>query len=272
MADHLATPPADEAGSSALPLSGQVALVTGASRELGLSMSWALARAGAEVIMTARKRDEAVRAATAMSEAGHTAHGAEVDVDDERSVIALREHLDGHDVSILVNNAGIPGPVAPLTDVTAEEWDSVFRTNVRGTFLMCREFLPRMISARRGHIVNVASISGKRPLAARTPYTSSKTALFGLTTTLAHEVGQYGVLVNTLSPGPIASERMSRNFRLEAGRTGRSADEVERELISRSALGRMVTQDEVAQALVAMLCMPGLTGADIDLSAGMIGR
>ena len=96
------------------------------------------------------------------------------------------------DISILVNNAGIAGPVAPLVDITADEWDDVFAINVRGVFLMCRAFLPAMIERGAGDIINVASVSGKRPLARRTPYCASKMAVIGLTTTLAHEVGPLG--------------------------------------------------------------------------------
>ncbi len=119
-------------------------------------------------------------------------------------------------------------------------------------------------------MINVASVSGKRPLAHRTPYCASKMAVIGLTSTLAFEVGPAGVSVNTLSPGPVEGPRMARNFRLEAERSGGSIADAETAFVSRAALGRMVTEDEVGRAVVAMLDMPGLCGADIDLSAGMI--
>ena len=79
---------------------------------------------------------------------------------------ALAESLAEEEVSILVNNAGIAGPVAPLTDVSVDDWDEVFAVNVRGVFLMCRAFLPPMVARGGGDIINVASVSGKRPLAA----------------------------------------------------------------------------------------------------------
>ncbi len=194
------------------------------------------------------------------------------DTSDPAAVDELASGLRDETISILVNNAGIGGPVAPLTDVAVEDWDEVFAVNVRGVFLMCRAFLPPMIERGRGDVINLASVSGKRPLAMRTPYTASKMAVIGLSTTLAHEVGPLGVAVNTLSPGPVAGERMTRNFRLDAERTGRRPAEVEEEFVSRAALRRMVTEDEVAAAARAMLAMPGLCGADIDLSAGMVAR
>ena len=102
-------------------------------------------------------------------------------------------------------------------------------------------------------MINLASVSGKRPLARRTPYTASKMAVIGLTATLAHEVGPLGVVVNSLSPGPVKGPRMTRNFTREAERTGTTPAEAEREFVSRAALQRMVTEDEVAAAVVAML-------------------
>jgi NAD(P)-dependent dehydrogenase (short-subunit alcohol dehydrogenase family) len=137
---------------------------------------------------------------------------------------------------------------------------------------MCRAFIPPMIERGSGDVINLASVSGKRPLARRTPYTASKLAVIGLTTTLAHEVGPLGIAVNTLSPGPVAGARMARNFALEAERTGTTVVAAEDEFVSRAALRRMVTEREVGLATAAMLTMPGLCGADIDLSAGMVAR
>lgn len=127
-----------------------------------------------------------------------------------------------------------------------------------------------MIERRDGDIVNLASVSDKGPLARRTPYCASKMAVIGMTNTLALEVGPYGIRVNSLSPGPVEGERMSRNFRLEAERTSTTVDEARAAFVNRSALGRMVTEDEVGQAVLAMLAMPGMSGADVDLSAGMV--
>ena len=205
-------------------------------------------------------------------EVGENVRVATVDTASEESVAALAAELVDEEISVLVNNAGIAGPVAALTDVTVAEWDEVFAVNVRGVFLMCRAFLPPMIERGSGDVINLASVSGKRPLARRTPYTASKLAVIGLTTTLAHEVGPLGISVNTLSPGPVHGPRMARNFALEAERTGTTTEAAEKEYVSRAALRRMVTEREVALAVTAMLNMPGLCGADIDPSAGMVAR
>ncbi|MFI9581696.1 SDR family NAD(P)-dependent oxidoreductase [Streptomyces sp. NPDC052236] len=252
------------------PLRDRTALVTGGGGPLGRAFSLALAQAGARVILVGRNAQALSGAARRVAMEGGTARTAVCDVSDPASVTALTDTLAEEDISLLVNNAGVAGPVKPLTEVEPDEWDGVFSANVRGVYLMCRAFLPSMIGAGRGDIVNIASVSGKRPLLNRTPYTASKMALLGLTRTLAAEVGPHGVAVNSLSPGPVRGPRMDRNFRLEAELTGSTPEEAERAFASRAALGRLVEEDEVAKALVAMLAMPGLCGADIDLSAGMI--
>ena len=248
-------------------LTGRTALVTGGGSGLGAAIASALHAAGADVVVVGR--DEAKLDALVARLGGRT-RALLCDVSDPDSVESLRSRLADTEVSILVNNAGVPGPVAPLTDISAEEWDAVFDVNVRGTFLLCKAFIPAMTARGAGDVINVASVSGKRPLANRTPYCASKMAVIGLTSTLAFEVGPAGVSVNTLSPGPVEGPRMARNFRLEAERSGGSIADAETAFVSRAALGRMVTEDEVGRAVVAMLDMPGLCGADVDLSAGMI--
>ncbi|MFI8228684.1 SDR family NAD(P)-dependent oxidoreductase [Streptomyces sp. NPDC085900] len=251
-------------------LDGRTALVTGGGGPLGRAFALALAGAGARVVLVGRGESALADAAARVAERGGEARTALCDVSDPASVRALAAELADEEVSLLVNNAGVAGPVRPLVDVEPEQWDEVFAVNVRGVYLMCRAFLPPMIAAGRGDVVNVASVSGKRPLVNRTPYTASKMAVLGLTRTLAGEAGPHGVAVNSLSPGPVRGPRMDRNFRLTAELTGCTVEEAERDFASRAALGRLVEEHEVASALLAMLAMPGLCGADIDLSAGMI--
>lgn len=248
-------------------LAGRHAVITGGGSGLGAAIARALHAAGADVIVVGRDEQ---KLAGVVAELGSRARAVACDVSDAASVDALRAALDDTEVSILVNNAGIPGPVAALTDIGVEDWDEVFAVNVRGTFLLCRALLPGMVARGDGDVINVASVSGKRPLAHRTPYAASKMAVIGLTSTLAFEVGPAGVRVNSLSPGPVQGPRMERNFRLEAERSGTTADDAEQAFVSRAALGRMVTEAEVGSAVLAMLAMPGMCGADVDLSAGMV--
>lgn len=248
-------------------LVGRTALVTGGGTGIGAAIAGHLSAAGVRVVLVGRRIDPLREMCGKLP---GSARAEMCDVADAESVGALADRIADEEVSILVNNAGIAGPVAPLVEITPEEWDEVLAVNLRGTFLMCRAFLPPMVDHRCGDVINLASVSGKRPLERRTPYCASKMAVVGLTSTLAFEVGPSGVRVNTLSPGPVEGERMRRNFRLESERTGLSYDEARQAFVGRSALGRMVTEDEVGRAALAMLTMPGLSGSDVDLSAGMV--
>jgi NAD(P)-dependent dehydrogenase (short-subunit alcohol dehydrogenase family) len=251
-------------------LGGRTALVTGAGNGLGRAIAIALAGAGARVILAGRTKATLDETAGLLPGASDRMVVAPADVASPESVDALRDSLAGQEVDVLVNNAGIGGPVKPLVDIEPAEWDEVFGANVRSVYLMCRAFLPAMYRRGSGDVINIASVTGKRPLARRTPYAASKTAVLGLTRTLAFEAGPLGVRVNSLSPGPCRGERMTRNFTAEAAATGTGYAQVEEAFVSRAALRRLVEEDEVAAAVLAMLRMPGLCGADIDLSAGMI--
>lgn len=251
-------------------LAGRTALVTGGGSGLGRAMARHLGLAGCRVIAVGRDTAKLASVAGEFDGLGLEIRTAVCDVADPASVSALRDGLAGEAVSILVNNAGVGGPVAPITDIEPEDWDAVFASNVRSIYLMCRAFLPPMYERGDGDVVNLASVTGKRPLVRRTPYAASKMAVLGLTRTLAFEAGPRGVRVNSLSPGPVRGERMARNFRLEAEATGGTVEEAERAFVSRAALERLVEEDEVGAGLVAMLQIPGMCGADIDLSAGMI--
>lgn len=247
----------------------RTALVSGAGNGLGRAIALALSRAGHRVVLVGRGAETLDRTAALLDGPSRV---ATVDVADPASVTRLATALDGEQISILVNNAGVAGPVRPLIEIEPAEWDEVFAVNVRGMYLMCRAFLPPMIERGAGDVVNLASVSGKRPLALRTAYAASKMAVLGLTFTLGAEVGTSGVRVNALSPGPVRGDRMARNFSLEAARRGISEAEAEHAFTSRASLGRLVEPDEVGAAVVAMLSMTGLHCADIDLSAGMVGR
>lgn len=249
--------------------SAGTALVTGAGNGLGRAISIALAEVGYRLLLTGR-RPEPLNETAAL--AGANCRVGLVDVADPASVSSLAAQLSDETVDVLVNNAGVAGPVKPLVEIEPEEWDDVFAVNVRGMYLMCKAFLPPMIARGHGDVINLASVSGKRPLEMRTPYTASKMAVIGLTNTLGAEVGRFGVRVNSLSPGPVRGARMARNFRLESQRLGISEHEVEQAFAGRATLGRLVEESEVGDAVVAMLRMTGLHCADIDLSAGMVAR
>jgi NAD(P)-dependent dehydrogenase (short-subunit alcohol dehydrogenase family) len=185
----------------------RVALVTGASQGIGRSIASTMAEAGWVVVLASRNRSGLEETAARIGEAGKQAYVRLVDVADESSVDELARQLakDGLLPHALINNSGVAGPSQPLWEIAPAQWEETFAVNVRGVYLACRAFLPAMIERGTGSIVNIGSVTGKNPLAHRTPYAASKAALIGLTRTLAVDVGPHGVRVNLVSPGVVSS-------------------------------------------------------------------
>jgi NAD(P)-dependent dehydrogenase (short-subunit alcohol dehydrogenase family) len=172
----------------------------------------------------------------------------------------------------LVNNSGIGGPSGRLWEVDPDEWRSTYEVNVFGVFSVTRATLPVMIEQRSGSVVIVGSISGKRPLFGRSAYTSTKTALIGLTRTLAIEAGPHGIRVNLISPGFVAGPRIEWVMKAQAEARGIDVDEVRAEFEGESPLGRLTDPADVAQtvAFLTSEASAGITGADLNVNSGVV--
>jgi|DewCreStandDraft_2_1066082.scaffolds.fasta_scaffold00165_14 NAD(P)-dependent dehydrogenase (short-subunit alcohol dehydrogenase family) len=255
-------------------LKDKVAVVTGAGRGIGRAIALAFAREGADLVLAARSVDKLNEVAGEITGMGRQALVVPTDVSSEESVANLRDRTLEHfgRVDILVNNSGVGGPSAPLWEISPADWDETFAVNVRGVYLCCRAFLPAMVARRSGVIVNIGSMTGKRPLVNRTPYAASKLALVGLTRTLAWEVGPYGIRVNVISPGPVEGERIEWVVRRLAEARGISVEEARRSLAEASPMGRFVLAEEVARAAVFLASdlASAITGEDLNVSAGVV--
>lgn len=252
-------------------LAGRIAVVTGGGHGLGRAIALRLAAAGADVAIAGRSPEPLEATAADLTALGVAACGVECDVADADAVAHLHDRVAGKlgVPSILVANAGVAGPTAPLIEIEPEEWDAVMASNVRSAFLCARAFLPAMLELGAGDVIFIGSVAAKRPLARRTPYCASKAALSGLTRSLALEVGPTGVRVNCLSPGPVAGPRMEAVFEREAAGTGSTYEEAEAAYVGKAASARLVREDEVAAGVLTILRTSALVGIELDLSAGM---
>jgi len=253
-------------------LADQTAIVTGGGRALGRAIALRRAREGANVTVASPEAAELEAVAAEIRALGRQVLAIDTDVSQEDQVVAMAKqtrHTFGR-IDVLVNNAGIIGPTAPVTDVSRRDWDEVLAVNLTGVYLCCKAVLPDMIARRSGKIINIASVAGKIGFALRSPYCVSKWGVIGLTRTVAKEVGQHNIQVNAICPGPLQGERMRRLMEARARALKVSAEEIERRIVEGTLLKRLIPPEDVA-AMVAYLASTeadNVTGQAIDVSAG----
>lgn len=252
----------------------RVTVVTGASQGIGRVIAREFGACGDVVVLAARNEAGLSETAEMVAESGGSPMVVETDVTSESSVAALVEAVTGEHgrIDVLVNNSGIGGPSGRLWEVDPGEWMSTFEVNVFGVFLMTRAVLPVMVGRRRGSVVIIGSISGKRPLLGRSAYTTTKTALIGLTRTLAVEAGAEGIRVNLISPGFVSGPRIEWAMQAQAEARGVDVDSVRREFEGEAALGRLTEPEDVARAAVFLASdqASGITGADLNVNSGVV--
>ena len=242
-------------------LSGQNAIVTGASRGLGKAMAEALAAAGARVACVARDAAKLERTIETIRAAGGVAEPFVCDVSSSESVTALVEGLaeKWQKLHILINNAGITRDTL-VPRMTDDQWDEVINTNLRGAFLFARAVSRPMLQARYGRIVNIASVSGIMGNPGQANYSASKAGLIGMTKTIARELAGRKVTVNAVAPGFIESEM-----------TDALGDSILGEVKARIPAKRLGTAAEVAHA-VLFLASPAasyVTGNVLVVDGGL---
>ncbi len=188
-------------------LSGRTALITGASRGIGLAIARRLGRLGARLSLCARNPKTLLAAAAELRGEGVESLAVPADVTRAEEISALVEktHQKLGEIEILVNNAGI-GLFRPFHEFKESEWDSILDTNLKGVFLLSKAVAPEMIRRQRGHIVNISSLAGKNAFAGGSVYCASKWGLLGLTYSMAEDLRAYGVRVAAICPGTVATE------------------------------------------------------------------
>jgi NAD(P)-dependent dehydrogenase (short-subunit alcohol dehydrogenase family) len=173
-------------------------------------------------------------------------------------------------IDVLINNAAILGPAAPVAQLSVRSWTEEIAVNLTGSFLCCRAVLPAMMEQKSGKIINITSVAGQRAYPLRSPYAVSKAGLIALTRTLAAEVGPYNIRVNAIAPGPVSGNRMKRVMEERARSTGQSIAEVETSYLRALALGRMVEEEDVARMALFLASKAGdnITGQVFNVCSG----
>lgn len=256
------------------PLKGQHAIVTGATRGIGVAIAETLARLGARVSLLGRNEallDE--NTAALKSAYGVDAISATVDVTDSDAIAAALDKVsEAHGAPhILVNNAGAAGS-APFGKITEDHWNDMLRVNLTGPFLMSQAVFGGMAEAGYGRIINVASTSGLKGYAYVAAYAASKHGVVGLTRSLALEAARTGVTVNAVCPGFVETDIVKDTIANIVKKTGRSEEDARKELERTNPQARLVQPWEVAET-VGWLALPAsssITGQSIIVAGGEI--
>lgn len=250
-------------------LGGKVAIVTGGGTGIGAGVAERFAEEEACVAISGRRLAPLDEVAGRIRQGGGRALAVSVDSATEEGVERLFSETEAifGPVDVLVNNAGIAGPVAPIWEQDLAGWQETLRINLTGPWLCARAAARRMMGRRSGKIINIGSISGKRPLATRTPYTSTKMGLVGLTRTLALELGEYNINVNLISPGAVVTPRL---YEL-AEKWGTTFEKLASGMAASSALKRIGEPKDVADLALFLASdeSRNVTGIDISVDAGI---
>lgn len=242
-------------------LAQDIAIVTGASRGIGRAIANELARQGATVIGTATSEAGAQSISEWLNASGYKGRGAVLNVADAASVDAFLKDVESKEgaATILVNNAGITRDNL-LLRMKTEEWDEIINTNLGSIFRLSKGVLRGMMKARRGRIINIASVVGVMGNAGQTNYAAAKAGIIGFSKSLAREVGSRNITVNVVAPGFIATDM-----------TAQLPAEQQQQLVQQVALGRLGAPEDIAHA-VAFLASPYasyITGETLHVNGGM---
>jgi NAD(P)-dependent dehydrogenase (short-subunit alcohol dehydrogenase family) len=234
-------------------LNGKRVVVTAGAQGIGLAITEAFVAAGAEVHICDINDDFLAAAKSRFPGVSQS----RTDVSNEAQVDAMFAALGARwgGLDVLVNNAGIAGPTAPVEDTDLAQWSQTIAVNLTGPFLCTRRAVPLLKAAGGGSIVNLSSVAGRLGFPLRTPYSASKFGVIGLTETWAMELGPSHIRVNAILPGIVAGDRQERVIAAKAASYGIDHEEMRQRLLSKVSLRSMVTAQDIANQII-FICSP----------------
>jgi NAD(P)-dependent dehydrogenase (short-subunit alcohol dehydrogenase family) len=234
-------------------MTAQRVLITAGAGGIGRAIAQAYIGAGALVHIADVDAEALRRIVAEFDGVSGTAGDISKTADVARIISDVKEHLGGLDV--LVNNAGISGPTAPVEDFPTDAWDSVISVNLNGTFNVTQQAIPLLKESAAGSIVVMSSLAGRFGYPNRAAYSTTKWGLVGFTKTLALELGQYGITANSVHPGAVDGPRFRNVIAGRAELSGRTADEELEDALALQSVKRLVDPADIA-ALVLFLTGP----------------
>jgi meso-butanediol dehydrogenase/(S,S)-butanediol dehydrogenase/diacetyl reductase len=250
---------------------GKVALVTGSALGIGKAIAMKFAGEGAYVVCTDISRDSLDSLVSEIRKSGGNVDAHVMDVTNKEQVqdVVKKVVVSHKRIDILVNNAGV-STMKPVVELSEEEWDLNMNVNAKGVFLVSQAVLPNMIQRRSGKIVNTASMASKigAPLLAH--YSASKFAVIGFTQALSREVAEYGITVNAVCPGFVATGMQDREVVWEGEFRGMTSEEVRQDYIRQTPLGRLCQPEDVAKVVLFLASAEAdfMTGQAVNVTGG----
>ncbi|MCA1831147.1 MAG: SDR family oxidoreductase [Actinomycetota bacterium] len=253
-------------------LQDRVAIVSGIGPGMGRDISLALAREGANVVLGARRDKHMKHVAEEIEALGRKSASVPTDIADESQCLALADAALSQfgRIDVLVNNAFVQPPIETIEDNSMDVWRRAFEVNVLGTVQMTKAVIPAMKEQRGGSIIFINSMSQRRIQAKFGAYAATKAALLTTVQTLARELGEYGVRVNSVVPGYIWGKSLQWFFADTAKERGVTPEDVYKEIADETCLKHIPTSEEIADAVLffASDLSRAITGQALDVNAG----
>jgi NAD(P)-dependent dehydrogenase (short-subunit alcohol dehydrogenase family) len=259
-----------------MKLEGQVAVVVGSGRGIGETIARTFAQEGAAVALVdlAKMKSELESIAQEISQKGGKAIAIVADCTDDRQVKKMVDETVRRwgKIDILVNSAGLRGPLVPVQDITEEEWDTVLDVNLKAVFLCCRAVLKIMLQQKSGSIVSISGTAGKEGMALRGSLCAAKWGLLGLTQTIAKEAGPSGIRANIICPGGMDEPELRDMYAERAKGLGMEFSQLEKSVLELTPLRKYAKHDEVAKAALFLASSDSshTTGESLNVSGGRL--
>jgi 3-hydroxybutyrate dehydrogenase len=259
-----------------MKLAGKTAIVVGSARGIGATIAHLFAQEGASLVLVdiEKMKAELDGVAQAITQKGGKAIAMVADCTDDRQVNIMVDETARQcaTIDILVNSAGLRGPLVPVQDITEQEWDEVMAVNLKAVFLCCRAVLKVMLKQRSGSIVSISGTAGKEGMALRGSLCAAKWGLSGLTQTIAKEAGPYGVRANIVCPGGMDEPDLRVMYAARAKGLGMEFSALEKSVLELTPLRKYAKHDEVAKAALFLASSDSshTTGESLNVSGGRL--
>lgn len=259
-----------------MKLDGQVAIVVGSARGIGAAIARTFSKEGASIVLVdlERMKPQLDEVAQGINQKDGKAIAIVADVTDDAQVNKMVDETMRRwgKIDILVNSAGLRGPLVPVQEVTEQEWDAVLAVNLKAAFLCSKAVLKQMIKQKSGNIVSISGTAGKEGMALRGALCAAKWGLLGLTQTIAKEVGPCGIRANVICPGGVDEPDLRTMYAERAKGLGMAFQELEKNVLEQTPLRKYASHDEIAKAALFLASSDSshTTGEALNVSGGRL--